>query len=179
MKFVSKREKRLWVVALVGVLTIYSTLGVVRDWFLMVESSGWGSYLFVLVSGIILLIVVTQGMTSIPNLREIGVMTGIILIYWFVFSQMSHPEERIHIIMYGVVALMIHAALLERSSGGQKSSMSFLIVILLTSLFGTIDEIIQIQLPDRVFDVHDILYDSVASVMAVASNASLRWARKC
>ncbi|MCY4000367.1 MAG: VanZ family protein [Bacteroidetes bacterium] len=178
MNFVSKREKRLWVTAFLGLLSIYCTLGVVRDWFLMVESTGWGSYLFVLVSSLILLTVVTQWMTSIPNLKEMGVTSGIILVYWFVFSQISFPEERIHIIMYGVVALLIHAALLERSVGGQKIPVSFLIVIVVTSLFGTIDEIIQIQLPNRVFDVHDILYNFVASGMAVGSNASLRWARK-
>jgi len=178
MKCVSKREKRLWVMTLLGVLTIYCTLGVVRDWLLMVESSGWDLQVFVLVSSIILVIVVTRGITSVPNLREILVALGIVLVYWLILSQINFPEERIHVIMYGVIALLIHAALLERSAGGQKVPASFFVVIVVTSIFGTIDEIIQIRLPNRVFDVHDILYNFVASVMAVASNTFLRWARK-
>ena len=46
-----------------------------------------------------------------------------------------------------------------------------------TTILGLVDECLQLALPDRVFDVRDILYDALAAAMAVMANASLRWAR--
>ncbi|MCY4232287.1 MAG: VanZ family protein [Bacteroidetes bacterium] len=178
MIFVSKREIRLWVIACLCVLTIYSTLTIARDWLLLIESFGWGLILFVLVSTSVLVFVVTQGLRSLPKVKEILVSIVTVVIYWLVISEIDHPEERVHVIIYGIVAFVIHAALIERSIHGKKIPLINLVVIGAVAVIGTIDEIIQIGLSDRVFDIHDIWYDVLAAVLAVTFNSSLRWARR-
>ncbi len=177
IKFVSRREQRLWTMAILLVLTIYSTLGVVRTWLEVLEASGWGLNVFLLSCGLILTFMVTQGLRACPNRREMAVAFGIGLVYFLTLKSIESVDERIHVIMYGVVALLIHAALLERSAHDQRIPAGFMIAIGITVTLGTIDELLQLLMPDRVFDVRDILFDALASVMAILSNSSLRWAR--
>ncbi len=177
MTFVSKRERRLWTMTLLLILVIYSTLGIVREWLEILEASGWGFGIFLFGCGLILVFVVSQGLRVIPNWKEVAVAFGIGLIYSLTLASIENVEERIHVIMYGVVALLIHAALLERSAQAQRISASFMIAIGITVGLGTIDELLQLLMPNRVFDVGDIMFDALASVMAILSNASLRWAR--
>ena len=177
VKFVSYREKRLWAATIVLILLIYFTLGLIREWLQALESSGWGTTLFVLGCFLILVWVVTRGMTILPRAKEIMVGLGIAVSYTLTFAQIEQPEERIHVVMYGVVALLLHAALIERYVPAKSLSLGFS-VILITAALGTVDELIQLILPHRVFDVNDILYDLFASVMAVGANAALWWARE-
>ena len=177
MAFVSKREKRLWVVACLVVLAIYSTLGVVADWLRLLQNSGWGSEVFLFGCCLIFVFVVTQGMTVVPGWKEIIVALGVAVVYSLVLETIDYPEERIHVILYGVVALLIHAALMERPAQRKRALASFIVVVAATTCLGTIDELIQGVLPSRVFDVGDILYNVLAAIMAVTTNTSLRWAR--
>ncbi len=178
MIFVSKREIRLWAVACLLIFTIYSTLPIVGDILQVIQYSGWGLGLFVLVCCTTLLFVVTEGFTSTPGLKETIVTIVTAIVYLLVLSEIDQPEERIHVVMYGIVALVIHAAFLERSTHGHGVPLSYMAVIGVTAIIGTIDEIIQLGLPNRVFDVHDIWYDVLAAVLSVAFNISLRWARR-
>lgn len=178
MAFVSSRERRLWVTTLLLLLIIYATLGVARDWFRLLEDNGWGTDVFLSVSCFILVFIVTHGMMVFPKWREILVALGIVAVYALIFMKIDVLEGRIHVIMYGVIALMIYAALLERTTHGHPVPASFLIAIAATAGLGTMDEFIQLTLPSRVFDTMDILYNCLASVMAVMTNASLRWARR-
>jgi len=175
--FVSKREIRLWVVVCVAILTIYSTLAIASDWLRIIEYSGWGLSVFILICSVILGFVVTQGLTSFPKLKEIFVTIITVIIYWLILSEIDHTEERIHVIIYGIVALLIHAALKERSAHGQGIPLSNVAVIGITAVIGTIDEVIQLGLSSRVFDIYDIWYDVLAALLAVSFNISLRWAR--
>ncbi|MCY4204201.1 MAG: VanZ family protein [Bacteroidetes bacterium] len=178
MKFVSTREKRLWLSVFSIIAAIYSTLGMVRNWLLFLENSAWGTGIFSFGCCLILVLLVTRGMTTLPRWREILTALGIGLVYLLILVNIERPDERIHVIMYGVVALLIYEALTERSIHGYRVLSSYLIAIATTAGLGTIDELIQLTLPSRVFDVHDILYDIVAAIMAVTANASLMWARK-
>jgi len=176
--FVTKRERRLWTCAALVVSVIYLTLGVVRSLLQPLEASGWGSWLFLSGCFLILVFILTQGMTVLPRWPEIVVGVGVAVIYSFTLMSIAKPEERMHLIVYGIVALLIYAALLERSAFGRTIPASSIVVVMVTTSLGLVDECLQLALPDRVFDVRDILYDALAATMAVMANASLRWARR-
>ena len=75
---------------------------------------------------------------------------------------------------YGVVALFIHEALLERASHGRRVAAPALLAVGVTALVGVLDEVIQAFLPFRVYDPVDILVNVLAAVMAVAAALTLR-----
>ena len=95
-----------------------------------------------------------------------------------VFVRMGIAEERTHLIEYGVVALLIHAALTERADGGGRVPAPALFAVLGTALVGVLDEFIQALLPSRVFDPRDTRFNVLAGVLAVAAIVALRWARR-
>ena len=103
-----------------------------------------------------------------PTAIEIGVIIGILAVYLLLFARMALPEERTHLIEYSVVALLIFEALKERQKNGRPLPFPApLIAIATTSIFGTIDELIQLFLPNRVFDYRDILFNCIASLVAI------------
>ncbi|MEM7372979.1 MAG: VanZ family protein [Bacteroidota bacterium] len=177
--FTSKREKRLWAWTLAVVLAIYSTLGLANtlaDTFFNHEAIGAG--LFLLCCFLVLGTVLSQGWKRRPSDSELVVALGVIAAYVLVFVRMSIPTERSHLIEYGVVAIFIYEALLERIAAGKKVVFPAIVAIVLTSLIGGIDECIQGFLPNRVFDPVDMLFNVLAAVMAIGASSALRWARR-
>jgi hypothetical protein len=176
--FSSKRERRLWIWALIVVVAIWSTLGLARTLAGLLGGTPVGSVLFVVACLIVLAVVVTQGLTTRPTVAELAVAVGVATAYLLVFVRMSIPTERSHLVEYGVVAICVYEALLERASQGRRVPVPAVLAVLVTSLLGSIDECIQAVLPSRVFDPVDILFNVLAGVMAVATSAALRWARR-
>ena len=91
---------------------------------------------------------------------------------------MSIPAERSHLIGYDVVAVFIFEALTERAKNGRRVPAPARLAIVLTSLIGALDETAQLFLPSRVFDWKDILFNSLAAIMAVATSGAIGWARR-
>ena len=87
-------------------------------------------------------------------------------------------EERTHLIEYGVVAVFIHEALTERASHDRRVPLPAALAILATALLGALDECIQAFLPTRAFDVQDMVFNTLAAVMAIANSLVLGWARR-
>ena len=176
--FTSVRERRLWGWTLAAVAAIYSTLGLASTLAGVLGESSLGPGLFVLSCLLVLVAVVTQGLGTRPGGAEIGVALGIAAVYLLVFTRMSIPAERSHLIEYGVVALLAREALVERASQGKRVPAPALLAVLLTVPVSVLDEGIQLFLPSRVFDPVDMLFNGVAAVMAVLSASALAWARK-
>ena len=91
---------------------------------------------------------------------------------------MVGPEERSHLIEYGVVAVFIYEALAERASQGRRVPALPLLAVLATAALGVVDECIQIFVPNRVFDPMDMLFNLLAATMAVGASVALSWARR-
>ena len=176
--FSSKRERRLWLWTLAVVVAIYSTLGLARTLAGTLRDHGLLTAAFVLAMFLVAATIMTQGLKRRPGKTEIMVGLGIAAAYLLVFVRMAIPEERTHLIEYGVLAVFTHEALLERASQGRRVPRPALIAILTTALFGILDECIQGVLPNRVFDTRDILFNVLAAVMAVAASVALAWARR-
>ena len=162
------------------VVAIYSTLGLgSRPWPEFLRNRGLLEGLFVL--GLILIgaAILAQGLKLRPREdAEIGVILGIVAAYLLVFARMAIPEERTHLIEYGVVAVFVNEALTERASQGRHVPVPALLAVLATAMVGLLDECIQAFLPNRVFDYQDILFNGLAAVMAVAASVALAWARR-
>ena len=76
------------------------------------------------------------------------------------------------------MAVFIYEALTERASQGRRVPIPALFAIGATSLVGVIDEFIQLFLPSRHFDWNDILFNFLASLMAVVAMVVLGWGRR-
>lgn len=175
--FSSTREKRLWTWTLAIVVAIYATLGLASMLAEVLYNQGLSAVAFLASMLLVGLTILTQGLKTRPAGVEIGVGLGIAVVYFLVFFRLTMPE-RSHLIEYSVVAVFIYEALTERASQGRRVPIPALLAILATSLIGAIDEFIQLFLPSRVFDWTDILFNFLASLMAVVAMVALGWARR-
>ncbi len=175
----SDRERRLWAWTLAVVVAIYSTLGLARTLAdALGDSAVIGAGLFLLCCFLVLATVVTQGLRVRPGGAEIGVALGVAAAYILVFVRMAIPTERSHLIEYGVVAVLVHEALLERARHGRRVPAPAVLAVLGAGLVGVLDECIQLLLPSRVFDPLDMLFNVLGGAMAVAASAALGCARR-
>lgn len=177
--FSSNRERRLWTWTLAVVVAIYSTLGLAGALARTLRDRDLLDGVFVFGFLLVLATIAWQGLRRRPGGAEIGVALGVLAAYLMVFVRMGIPVvERTHLIEYGVVAVFIHTALMERASQGRRVPLPVLLAVLATALVGVLDECIQALLPNRVFDPRDILFNLLAAVMAVAASVALDWARR-
>jgi len=79
------------------------------------------------------------------------------------------PEERIHFLEYGVLAVLARRAL----DGRWRPAGVYLGAWLLTSAAGWGDELIQGVVPSRVYDMRDVVVNSVAALVALAADEIL------
>lgn len=179
LEFTSKRERRLWIWTLLIVVAIYSTLGLARTLAdKLGDSQLFGVGFFLAGCLLVLATVITQGLKIKPSGIEIAVSLGIAAAYLLVFVRMAIPTERSHLIEYGIVAVFILEALQERKRNTNAVPAPALLAIVATILIGSLDECIQAFIPQRTFDPIDILFNSIAAIMAVSASVLLQWAKK-
>ena len=176
--FSSARERRLWAWTFAVLVAIFSSLGLARTLADVLHNSGLDASLFLLGCFLVLATVVTEGLKTRPGGTEIGVALGVAAAYIMIFVRMASPVERSHLVEYGVVAVFIYEALLERASQGRRVSTPAFFAIMATSLIGVLDEFVQKFIPGRVFDYEDIIFNVLASVMAVVTCVLLGGARR-
>ena len=167
--FSSRRERRLWLWVLAVMAAIYATLGLaqtlaetLRERGLLDISIG----LFLLCMFLVGATILTQALKVRPGGAEVAVAIGVATAYLLVFTRMTVPTERSHLIEYGVVGVLIYEALTERKSQGRRVPLPPLLAVLATATLGVLDEGIQAILPNRVFDPVDILFNTLAGTMA-------------
>lgn len=174
----SDRERRLWIIVFIAMTVIYSTVGLALKIAKYLEDNDLQAVFFVLGMVLVGATIVTQGLKVRPGGTEIIVSLGLFAVFFMAGTRITLLEERSHLIEYSVVALFIFEALKERKSNGSDVPLPGLIAILVTSLFGIIDEVIQAVTPKRVFDPQDIFFNTSAAVFAVIASLILSWIRK-
>lgn len=85
--------------------------------------------------------------------------------------------ERTHLFEYGLLAVLLHEAFLERTSSGAGPSRPAVVAVVVASLLGWLDEVVQAPVPGRVYDLRDVGVNALAAGVAVAIVVGLRWAR--
>ncbi|GAB4416333.1 MAG: hypothetical protein Kow002_02030 [Anaerolineales bacterium] len=177
--FTSPREFRLWMLALTVVIAIFTTLGfagrlaeMLRAHNLLNLSFGVG---FLLAAAAIL----GSGFARRPRWLEIWTGLGITAVYGMVMVRLFvTPEERTHLFEFGLVALLIYQALDERQRNGRAVPSPALLAIAATALLGWLDEGIQFILPNRVYDLRDVAFNTLAGLMAVTAMLGLKRVRQ-
>jgi len=158
-------------VAVAYVLTMYTTSGQIRSL----------SNLFRQVAGDMLGPLVTLTLISILagvllccrhslKRRHILPLLPIVLAYGLALWFLKVPEERFHLLQYGLLTALCAGALPDRFHGPTRHGL----VVLLVTLAGIGDELIQWLRPNRVGDVLDVLINSGAAVLAQALIAGLQ-----
>ncbi len=171
--FTSDRERNLWLSALVVMVAIYATLGPARSIVDALRERNLLRVSFALLVVIVVIVFAWQWLKSRPGWSEIGVAIGIALAYWGTFLRMGNPAERTHLIEYGIVAVLIHMALIERGRNGRPVSRPAALTVVVTALLGLLDEGIQAVLPSRVFDWIDVLFNAFAGFIVIVARLAL------
>ncbi len=173
-----KEKKRLWTAVIVVIIGIYSLIFVGRPLSGYLRERELLTNGFWLAIALVLATVLWHGWKRYSGPLEIGIWLGIIAIYLLVLLRMAVPEERSHLIEYGVLAIFIYEALLERQKSVGKIKHAWLKAILMASVIGILDESIQLLVPERVFDPIDIAFNTLAAILAVGGSLLISWVRR-
>lgn len=176
--FSSRRERRLWLWTLVVVGVLYSTLGVTPMLAASPLFRNLNAALFLLGMILVGATIIVRGLKIRLTGLNLSIVLGVVAAYVLVFVRFTSTEERSHLIEYGVIAAFIHEALEERASQGRFVPFRSVLAVAVTALIGAVDEFIQHFIPNRVFDPVDIIFNTIAAVLAVATITALGWAQK-
>ena len=175
--FSSARERRLWGWTGATIVAIYATLGLASTLAQWLYHQQLSAFILLACMFLIGVTILTQGLSIRPGGLEIGVAVGIAVVYFMVFFRLT-VTERSHMIEYSVLASFIYEALKERKKQGRNVPWPPLLAVLAASFVGVVDELLQLFIPNRHFDQIDILFNFLASLMAVVSMVILNWARR-
>lgn len=154
---------------------IYSTLGVARSVTNALRDAGYLRYSVAAAFGLALLLVGVQLVRVRPKLSwsSWGVLALSALVYAAVVSSMESPEERLHLLEYGLVALLAERAMPKRLSGARRLGAA----AAFTAAAGWCDELIQALLPSRYYDLRDVGFNALAGALALGALAAFRLTR--
>ena len=171
--FSSKRERRLWFALLIVLGAIYATLGqapaVVAAMGEQILNSGGANLVFAII--VILVVVPVFFIDKRLSRAESAVGFGILTVYLLAWLRLGSWEERTHLFEYALVAALAHEALLERRDNGRPVPAPALLALIISISLGWLDEGIQSMLPNRVFDLIDVAFNSIAATMIIGA----RW----
>jgi VanZ family protein len=146
---------------------IYATLGVVRTITNFLRDQGVLrisiAVAFVLSVGLILTLIFRDPRRR--SRRFILALLAIALVYAAAIFPMDSPEEKIHFIEYGVVALLAYEAFPVRRR--------YLTAAVFVLAAGWIDELIQGLLPTRYYDLRDVAFNAAAGLLALLARYAL------
>lgn len=161
--FTSRREQRLWLWALAVVVAIYATLGPAATLVAELRERNLLRVSMALIIIVVIGVVARGWVKKRPGRHEIAVVFGVALVYLTAWFRIHSPEERTHLFEYGLVAILIYQALIERRRNGRRVWAPAAFAVVLSALVGWLDEAIQSLLPNRVYDTDDVLVNTVSS----------------
>lgn len=174
--FKSLKEKRLWLYTLIVFIAIFSSLLIgsplqrfISDQKVQVAFFSTGMIL----TGAVVLF---HGLKIFTNKIEMVIWVGLATVYLMLIFRVG-TTERSHLIEYSILAIFIHKAIIERNADNNKILFHGLKAFIITCSIGILDEVIQKFIPNRVFDAEDILFNSLAALMAVGGSILLQWAK--
>jgi hypothetical protein len=143
-------------------LAIYSTLGVVRTVTNALRDAG----ILRICVAVAFAVAATGALALIfrdprnRTRRMVAMLAGVAVAYALVILPMESPEEKIHFIEYGVVAILAYL------SFGR-----YVAAFLFVAAAGWVDEGIQALLPSRYYDLRDVAFNAAAGLMALVALA--------
>jgi hypothetical protein len=118
---------------------------------------------------VVVVIVVAAALAHLKRSRaQVGVsdvawLSGVsIVVIWWTWRLMGAPEEAVHFLEYGVLGILLYRALDHRVADWTV----FVAATLAGTVVGTVDEIVQWLVPNRIFDFRDIVLNSGAVALS-------------
>lgn len=148
-----------WLGLAIYVAVIYATLGSVRAWADVLRQHGLAQGLYGL--GLAILIAGLFWVGGWPVSFRLRLQRlGIAVLFLVTAGLLEFPEERMHLMEYGILGWMVGWALAgsERWPGWWPAGLA------LVWMVGYGDELIQAVLPNRVYDLRDILLNGFAGM---------------
>ena len=183
-RFRTVRERRLWIAAGIAVLLIYASAYFVQFLLLALRERGWLGPtilgLFLVVGSGALAWLVRQR----PRWDEVALLVATAGVYVLLFRHLTIIQERIHLIQYGALGALFYAALLERwprprpAESPRWQRVPGLFAAALAAAAGWGDEIVQGILPNRVYDLRDVVLNALSGALVVVVLAARRWLRE-
>jgi VanZ family protein len=90
---------------------------------------------------------------------------------------MEVPQERLHLVEYGGLALLLRAAFTESfavRSFGEPAPNADVWTLGSATAIGWIDEAVQGALPNRQYDLRDVAFNALAAALALGAAVALR-----
>lgn len=158
------RERRMWALTGLTAATIYATMGLARTLSDELRTRALFDSLFAVAMLLVAASAVAFAWHRRATAAQWGVGLGVAAVYLLIFVRMGIPEERTHLIEYGVVALLAHEALRER--GTRHDAIA---AIVIAGVAGLGDELIQAVVPSRVYDTEDVIFNVLAAAIAIGA----------
>jgi VanZ like family len=161
-------HRRRWLPVVLWVAVIYTTIPfvrVLREWYVARWDPVWigVSVAVVLVTAGAVALMALGRRTGKPQRGNLVWIVGVTAVFvWWTLSLRRSPEEAVHFLEYGVLAVLLHRAL--RPTTG--NDLVYIAAMLIGALTGTVDEIIQWLSPSRVWDWRDLLLNAGAGALA-------------
>lgn len=175
-------ERRLWWGLVAYLAAIYATLYPIQFAMDALRARGWLRHSIVFLFALAALAAAVWLARRRPGWREWTALAASGLAYAALASRMEILQERIHLVQYGFVAVLLGAALALRRRAGERRLQGRHAVatatIAGTLAAGWIDEAIQAVLPNRVYDLRDVAFNGLAGALAVAAGAAVEAARR-
>lgn len=163
-------HSRYYILSTAYVLAIYTTSGQMRDLSNLVRQLVGDRLSVLMTVGLILILAgILLVFRHTFNRRHILSFLPILLGYGFVLWWLTIPEERFHLLEYGLLCVLCNKALPDRLQGLPRHGL----VILLVTMAGIGDELIQGLRPNRVGDVRDVLINFIAALLAQALTVNI------
>lgn len=175
--FTSTRERRLWAWALTLLAAIYLAAFLAGSLVEAFGSQGLIGVFFAVGVGLAVAAVVGIALDRRPRTMlwvAIGVAASYVMIP--VRSGVS-ALERTHLFEYGLLAVLLYEALVERRRNKATVRWPALGAVVVAAALGWLDEAVQRLVATRVYDLRDVAVDAVAAAIAVAIVAVVRWVR--
>jgi hypothetical protein len=155
--------------------TLYATLGVVRQLSNALRDAGL-LRLSVAVTFCLMAVGVGVLIARDPlsrSWRVLAALAGCAVAYAAIIWPMESPEEKLHFIQYGLLALLADRA----APAGWSPWRRFVCCALFVAAAGWVDELIQALLPNRYYDLRDVGFNALAGLLALSSLAGIRFVR--
>jgi hypothetical protein len=162
----NEQRLRSWLYVLGWVGIIYSTLYIVRPICTFLKETTPFALLVNILCGIVILSVLTVLWRKAGALKfsSYFILAVVLIGYGYGLAAIAFPEEKIHFIEYGMLAYLIYKALRL----DVRDSKAYVLTFLLVSALGWIDEGIQHILPNRYYQIEDVILNSVSGVLGLA-----------
>lgn len=154
-----------WLLAVGYVGFIYATLGVVRAPISYLRSHGLLRIsLGILYAACVVSLLAVLVKNKRSDIWRYVLLCAISFAYYFVAKWVQSPEEQIHFFQYGLVGVFFARAL---ESHFHSTGKILFLALLLSTVAGWVDEILQGLMPNRHYDLRDVFLNFISALLGL------------